>query len=88
MSKLKYLGLYTIMLLGCSEPPPLSLRYSDREVVDSLYNLEYEKIIDSLNTKCETLTTSKMNNTIDSILRIRLIEVAKQKNRYKNETYF
>ncbi len=84
MSGLKYLGLYlSLILLGCSEPPPLALRYSDRELVDSLYNLEYEKIIDSLNTKCEILTNNKMNTTIDSILRVRLIEVAKQKNRYK-----
>ncbi len=84
MSGLKYLGLCLVLILfSCSDPPPLTLRYSDRELVDSLYNLEYEKIIDSLNTNCEILTKSKMNTTIDSILRVRLIEVAKQKNRYK-----
>lgn len=71
------------LAIQCSEPPALTIRYEDREVIDSLYNLEYEAIIDSLNLDCDSMKSQKLSIVTDSILKVRLIEVAKQKKRFQ-----
>jgi len=71
------------LLLACSDPPAPALLYEDRKIVDSLYQLEYEEIVDSLDAACDTLLATEIDETIDSILKIRLVEIVKQKQRYQ-----
>ncbi len=80
--------LFTLLIISCctlqcSEPPPLTLRYEDRQVVDSLYNLAYEAVIDSLNLQCETIKAERLEAVTDSILKVRLVEIAQQKKRFE-----
>ncbi|MEM8525757.1 MAG: hypothetical protein AAGG68_14035 [Bacteroidota bacterium] len=76
------LALITL-LSACSEPPAPALLYEDRQVVDSLYQLEYEKMVDSLDAACDTMLITQIDETVDSILKVRLVEIVKQKQRYQ-----
>lgn len=72
-----------ILFLACSDPPVPALLYEDRKIVDSLYQLEYENIVDSLDAACDTMLATQIDETVDSILKIRLVEIIKQKQRYQ-----
>ncbi|MEM0992668.1 MAG: hypothetical protein AAF847_20410 [Bacteroidota bacterium] len=70
---------------ACSEPPTPSLLYADRKIVDSLYQLEYQIMADSLDIACEKLQTESLDVVVDSLLKVRLVEIIKQKARYKQQ---
>ena len=78
-----FIGWISHLVLSCSEPPPPSLRYEDREVVDSLFNVEYDKLKDSLDSMCNRIKETTLQTAVDSILLVRLKEIAKQKSRYQ-----
>ncbi|MEL6942630.1 MAG: hypothetical protein AAFO82_08170, partial [Bacteroidota bacterium] len=67
------------LIFACSDPPPPALLYEDRQVIDSLYQIEYENMVDSLDAACEEMLESQIEETVDSILKIRLVEIVKQK---------
>jgi len=83
MINLYYLIILILLLTACSDPPAPALLYEDRQVVDSLYQLEYEKIIGSLDTACQKMLEEQIEPTVDSILKIRLVEIVRQKQRYQ-----
>ncbi|NJL74242.1 MAG: hypothetical protein HC892_03565, partial [Saprospiraceae bacterium] len=78
-----FIGWISQFTVSCSEPPPPSLRYEDREVVDSLFNVEYDKLKVSLDSICTHIKTTTLQTAVDSILLVRLKEIAKQKSRYQ-----
>lgn len=75
--------LVGLILGACSPPPPPSLSFDDREKVDSLFNIEYDKIKDTLDVLCANIKLKTVQPAVDSILLVRLQEIAKQKSRYQ-----
>ncbi|MEM9889104.1 MAG: hypothetical protein AAF849_24720 [Bacteroidota bacterium] len=81
-------SFYSLLLMlvfqACSEPPTPNLLYADRQIVDSLYQLEYEEMVDSLDTDCEKMQEAQLELMVDSLLKVRLVEIIRQKERYQN----
>ncbi|MEM1327749.1 MAG: hypothetical protein AAGI23_17440 [Bacteroidota bacterium] len=78
------LSLVVPTFLGsCSEPPAPSFSLQDRQLVDSLYQMEYEQIVDTLDAQCEIMQTTQLDQIVDSLLKERLVEVMQQRQRYQ-----
>lgn len=74
-----------VLMFACSEPPPPSFSLEERQLVDSLYQIEYELIVDSLDADCEQLQITQLKPLIDSLLKVRMAEVIRQKQRYQQQ---
>jgi hypothetical protein len=74
-----------VLLMSCSEPPTPSISLKDRQLIDSLYQIEYELIVDTLDVQCERMQVEQLDQVVDSLLTIRLAEVARQRKRYKKQ---
>lgn len=74
------------MLAACTEPPPPTLAYKDRELVDSLFRLQ----VDSLKPLYDSLCTAHFDSAVqfktDSMLKVRTAEIQKALERLRQET--
>lgn len=85
----KFLWLLMTALLGltaCTDPPPPTLSYKDRELVDSLYRHQ----VDSLKPIFDSLCTARFDSAVqfktDSMLKVRTAEIQKALERLRQET--
>lgn len=71
---------------ACTEPPPPTLAYKDRELVDSLFRLS----VDSLKPLYDSLCTARFDSAVqfktDSMLKVRTNEVQQALKRLRQET--
>ncbi len=71
------------VFVACTEPPTPSLRQADRQLIDSLYTLHYDSIKVALDSNCVVLQETRLEPAVDSILKRRIVEEAKLKNKYR-----
>jgi len=74
-----------LLTTACTDPPVPKLTYYDREIVDSLYLIKYDSLKDYLDTMCLEIEREVMQTAVDSIMQERLNEIAKLKNRYRQQ---
>lgn len=78
-----YAGALVLGLASCTEPPPPTLSYEDRNLVDSLYQeavVLRRPLIDSV---CDVRFDSLVFNYSDSLLPLRQQEIARQLQRIR-----
>jgi hypothetical protein len=86
IGKLWLLVLSVAYCTACTEPPPPTLAYKDRELVDSLFRLS----VDSLKPFYDSLCTARFDSAVqfktDSMLKVRTNEVQQALQRLRQET--
>lgn len=76
-----FVGVY----VSCTEPPPPSLNYQERLLVDSLYNKGVDSIRPLLDSLCTRQFDSLVQVGVDSMMKERLEEIEHYLDRIKNE---
>lgn len=74
-----------LFAVSCTKPPPPSLRSVDRQLIDSLYSLHYDSVKTLLDSNCAILRAEILEQATDSILKRRLVDMAKLKNKYQHK---
>ena len=85
MKKLVLFAFILFSLGACTEPPPPMLTSKDRNIVDSLSKLKAKELKPFYDSLCDATFDQEVEKAIDSIMRVRLVEIAKQKERIKQK---
>lgn len=89
MKKTGFFFLFTAfsagMLADCTEPPPPTLSYKERETVDSLFRLQVDSLKPLFDSLCIARFDSAVQFKTDSMLKIRTAEVQQALERLRNE---
>lgn len=72
-----------LALTACIEPPPPSLSYEDRTLVDSLYQEAVLTLRPEIDSTCTARTDSMVAFYRDSLLPVRRQEIARQLQRIR-----
>ena len=80
-----FLLLLAFLPLGCTEAPPPSLNYKDREVVDSLFRIRADTLRPIYDSLCNARLDSIVQRNADSILQERRNEIERYLERIKKE---
>lgn len=75
------------ILAACSDPPPPTLAYKDREVVDSLFRLKVDKLKPVYDSLCTAHFDSAVQFKTDSMLKVRTAEIQQALERLRQETH-
>ncbi|MCB0617244.1 MAG: hypothetical protein KDC43_24310 [Saprospiraceae bacterium] len=78
-------GLLLTAATACTEDPPPTLDGTDRKIIDSLYQMEVNRIKPVLDSLCESRFDSLLQVAVDSILEVRNAEIEKQLNRIREQ---
>lgn len=80
------LAFLLALLTACTDPPPPTLAYKDRELVDSLFRMQ----VDSMKPRFDSLCTARFDSAVqfktDSMLKVRTAEIKKALERLRQET--
>ncbi len=68
---------------SCSEPPPLKLTLSQREMADTLYLEKIKTLGPQLDSLCAAKREERLARAVDSILNVRRSEEAELRAKYK-----
>lgn len=72
-------------LTACSEPPPLRLTSKQREVVDSMYVDSVKVLNETMEELCSIRFARELPELVDSIVRVRLEEEARLREKYSRQ---
>lgn len=70
---------------GCTDDPPPTLTYKDREMVDSLFRLQADTLRPLYDSLCTARRDSLIKSKSDSLMEERLGEIEKYLDRIKSE---
>jgi len=73
-------------LAACTEPPPPTLNYKERLLVDSLYNQGVDSLRPILDSLCTLHFDSLVQASVDSMMQERLEEIERYLQRIKGDT--
>ena len=74
------------LLAACTEPPPPTLAYKDREVVDSLFRLRVDSLKPIYDSHCAASFDSAVQFKSDSMTKVRTAEIQQALERLRQET--
>jgi hypothetical protein len=74
------------LLPACTEPPPPTLAYKEREAVDSLFLLAADSLKPIYDSLCTARFDSAVQFKTDSMLKVRTAEIQKALERLRQET--
>lgn len=77
---------FTATLMACTEPPPPTLNYKERLLVDSLYNSGVDSLRPILDSLCNLHFDSLVQTSVDSMMEERLAEIERYLRRIKGDT--
>lgn len=77
------LVLFLIQLSACKEEAPLKLTSKQREQVDTLYSKEVGALSEELDSLCDQLFASRLEATVDSLLKIRRLQEESLRQKYQ-----
>jgi len=74
------------ILAACTEPPPPTLAYKDREIVDSLFRKQVDSLKPLYDSACAARFDSAVQFKTDSMLKVRTAQIQKALERLRQET--
>jgi hypothetical protein len=80
------MALLMAMLAACTEPPPPTLAYKEREMVDSLYRIAVDSLKPMYDSLCAARFDSAVQFKTDSMLKVRTAQVQEALERLRQET--
>ena len=75
------------MLAACTDPPPPTLAYKDRELVDSLFRMKVDSLKPLYDSRCAANFDSAVQFKTDSMLKVRTAEIQQALERLRQETH-
>jgi len=78
--------LAMLVLAACTEGPPPTLAYKDREVVDSLFRHRTDSLRPIFDSICTARFDSAVKFKTDSMLKVRTAEIQRALERLHQET--
>lgn len=84
----KHWLLFTFpVLLGsaCTEPPPPTLGYKEREIVDNLFREKADSLKPIIDSLCNARFDSLVQRNVDSMMEVRTTEIQKYLERLRKE---
>ena len=75
-----------VVLAACTDAPPPTLVYKDREIVDSLYRHQVDSLKPIFDSRCAVRFDSAVRFKTDSMLKVRTAEIQKALERLRQET--
>lgn len=78
-------GLLWLLLVGCTEPPPLRLTAKQREEVDSMYIDSVKGLAEEMDKQCSLRFVYELPRLVDSIVEVRRAEEARLREKYSRE---
>ncbi len=78
--------LLLAMLTACTEPPPPTLAYKEREMVDSLYRMAVDSLKPMYDSLCAARFDSAVQFKTDSMIKVRTAQVQEALERLRQET--
>ncbi|MAT53229.1 MAG: hypothetical protein CMN32_02030 [Saprospirales bacterium] len=75
-----------MLAAACTEPPPPTLNYKERLLVDSLYNQGVDSLRPILDSLCTLHFDSLVQASVDSMMQERLEEIERYLQRIKGDT--
>jgi hypothetical protein len=81
-----FFALATAMMAACTEGPPPTLAYKDREVIDSLYRHQVDSLKPIFDSLCTAHFDSAVHFKTDSMLKVRTAEIQKALEQLRRET--
>ncbi|MCC6724707.1 MAG: hypothetical protein IT258_09365 [Saprospiraceae bacterium] len=85
-NKLWLLAFPLAYCMACTEPPPPTLAYKDREAVDSLFRLTVDSLKPLYDSVCTAHFDSAVQFKTDSMLKVRTAQVKEALQRLRQET--
>ncbi|MCB0522637.1 MAG: hypothetical protein H6577_10970 [Lewinellaceae bacterium] len=88
MVQLKTSALFAciaFLAAACTEDPPPTLLYKDREIIDSLFKIQVDSLRPRFDSLCNARFDSAVQYKVDSIMRERQAEIQKYLERIKRE---
>lgn len=80
------LAFSVAMMAACTDPPPPTLAYKDREQVDSLFRLQVDSLKPIFDSICTVRFDSAVQFKTDSMLKVRTAEIQRALDRLRQET--
>lgn len=74
-----------LLATACTEPPPPSLSFREREVVDSLFKRQVDTLHPVFDSLCKARMDSLVQHFVDSIMTERTSEIEEYLERIKGE---
>jgi hypothetical protein len=71
--------------LSCTEDPPPTLLYRDREIMDSLFKVQVDSLRPHLDSLCEARFDSAVQHKVDSMMEEREAERERYLERVRRE---
>lgn len=78
--------LFVFAVFSCTEPPPPTLNYQERLLVDSLYNKGVDSLRPILDSLCQVQFDSLVKVNVDSMMQERLEEIERYLRRIKGDS--
>lgn len=85
MKKFLFLSGICWVLAGCTEPPPPMLTSEDRNLIDSITKLQAKDLKPYYDSLCDAKFDREVLKAVDSIMEVRLEEIARQKARIQQK---
>ena len=70
---------------ACTEPPPPSLSFREREIVDSLFRRQVDRLHPVYDSLCKARMDSLVQHNVDSIMAERMSEIEQYLERIKED---
>ncbi|MFQ5448346.1 MAG: hypothetical protein ACE5FF_15585 [Saprospiraceae bacterium] len=77
---------FLLLATACTQDPPPTLTYKDRELADSLYRLQVDTLNPVMDSLCKARFDSAVQHNVDSMMAERLSEIEKYLQRIKRES--
>jgi len=77
---------FLLLATACTQDPPPTLTYKDRELADSLYRLQVDSLHPIMDSLCKAHFDSAVQHNVDSMMTKRLSEIQKYLERIKRES--
>ncbi len=75
----------TCLAVSCTEDPPPTLLYRDREIIDSLFKMQVDSLRPQFDSLCEARFDSAVQHKVDSMIKEREAEREQYLERVRQE---
>lgn len=84
--RISFFALAAALVTACSEAPPPTLSYKEREMIDSLYRHQVDSLKPIFDSICTARFDSAVHFKTDSMVKVRNAEIQKALEQLRKET--